>query len=82
MDILLLYGLFLFGVTGVVAALCALFASLLGLGAAADIWNLAKVCGYLFIGSAVILFIYRAYLDDLGQQKPVKRVRRTRRKRR
>ena len=82
MDILLPYGLILFGATGVVSALCALFASLLGLGAAADIWNLAKACGYLFVGDVVILFIYHAYLDDLEQQERAKRKRRARKRRR
>ena len=76
MDILLPYGLVLFGVTGAASVICALFASTLGLGAASEIWLMAKVCGYLFTGCAVILFIYHQYQEDLEQQRRVTRKRR------
>lgn len=76
MDTLLPYGLVLFGVTGAASAICALFASSLGLGAASEIWAMAKVCGYLFTACAVILFIYRQYQEDLERQRHVTRKRR------
>ena len=61
MDILLPYGLVLFGVTGVISLVFALLTSALGLGAASEIWGLARICGYLFLINLSTYCFYRAY---------------------
>ena len=80
MGIILGYGLILFGATGVVSFVCACFASLVGLGAAPEIWALTRVCGYSFAACAIAALIYLDYMKD-RERKLSKTHKRKRRRR-
>lgn len=82
MDIILGYGLILFGATGVVSFVCACFASLVGLGAAPEIWALTRVCGYSFAACAIAALIYLDYTKDLERERKLGKTHKQKRRRR
>ena len=82
MDIILGYGLILFGATGVVSFVCACFASLVGLGAAPEIWALTRVCGYSFAACAIAAMIYLDYMKDLERERKLGKTHKQKRRRR
>lgn len=72
MDVLLPYGVFLFGVTGGVVAICAMLSSLAGLGATGEMWNMALFCGAMFLVTAFAMVCH----DTLERRKAARKRRR------
>ena len=69
-------------ILGVVSFVCACFASLVGLGAAPEIWALTRVCGYSFAACAIAALIYLDYMKDLERERKLGKTHKQKRRRR